>query len=45
MTKTFKDETLFEFSNFGYGDLFDIWNFNQSNNFQQNKSPPGITNA
>jgi len=26
MTKTFQDETLFGYSNFGFWDLFDIWN-------------------
>jgi len=26
MTKTFHDETLFNFSNFGHWNLFDIWN-------------------
>jgi hypothetical protein len=26
MTKTFKDKTLFGFSNFGHWDLFDAWN-------------------
>jgi len=26
MTKTFQDETLFGFSNFGHWNLFDIWN-------------------
>ena len=25
MTKTFKDETMFGFSNFGHWDLLDIW--------------------
>ena len=25
MTKTFQDKTLFGFSNFGYWNLFDIW--------------------
>ncbi|MFO8082907.1 MAG: hypothetical protein R6U27_01155, partial [Desulfobacterales bacterium] len=25
VTKTFQDETLFGFSNFGHWDLFDIW--------------------
>jgi hypothetical protein len=25
MTNTFNDKILFEFSNFGYWDLFDIW--------------------
>jgi len=25
MTKTFHDETLFEFLNFGHWKLFDIW--------------------
>jgi len=25
MTKTFQEEKLFEFSNFGHWDLFDIW--------------------
>ena len=42
MTKTFLDETLFGFSNFGHCYLFDIWNFNNSMNFQQSKSPLGI---
>jgi len=26
MTKTFQAEALFEFSNFGHWNLFDIWN-------------------
>jgi len=25
MTKTYLDEILFDFSNFGHWDLFDIW--------------------
>jgi len=45
MTKTFQDEILFGFSNFGHWKLFDIWDFNKSMNFQQSKSPLGITKA
>ena len=45
MTKTFQDEGLFEFSNFGHWKLFDICNFNNSMNFQQSKSHLGITKA
>jgi len=41
MTKTFQDETLFGFSNFGHWTLFDICNFNNSMNFQQSKFPLG----
>jgi len=43
MTKTFQDKALFGFSNFGYWTLFDIWDFNNSMNFQQSKSPLGMT--
>jgi len=43
LTKTFQEETLFGFWNFGHWDLFDIWNFNKSMNLQQSKSPLGIT--
>jgi hypothetical protein len=45
MTKTFHEETLFEFSNFGHWTLFDICNFNNSINFQKSKSPLGIIKA
>ena len=45
LTKTFQDETLFVFSNFGHWSLFDIWHFNKSMNFQQSKSPLGTTKA
>ena len=41
MTKTFKDETLFGFSNFGHWDLIDICNFVIPMNFNQGKSPLG----
>jgi len=47
MTKTFKYEVLFEFSNFGHWILFDICDLMIviSMNFQQRKSPLGITKA
>jgi hypothetical protein len=31
--------------NFGHCYLFDFWDFNMSMNFQQSKSPMGITKA
>jgi len=44
MTKTFKNEPFF--LNFEFWSLgFDIWIFNPLKNFQQSKSPPGITKA
>jgi len=42
MTKTFHDD-MFGYSNFGYWDLFDIWNFIKSLNTHQGKSTLGIT--
>ena len=33
MAKTFQDETLFGFSNFGHWGVFDIWIFNKSFDF------------
>ena len=38
MTKTFHDQTLFGFSNFGNWKLFDICDFNNSMNSQQRRA-------
>jgi hypothetical protein len=48
MTKTFKHKPLFNFLNFGYWDLFDIWVLVigiSTNNYQQSKSPQEISKA
>jgi len=45
MTKTLNDKTLFGFWNFGYWNLFDIWDFKNSMKLQHSKSLPGITKA